>query len=97
MPLMELRDRADGRPGYFLDGREVRIGASLDYLTPLGWVTGTFEWSGSAYSWARLVVSYPEGGNEPMVVVIAPDARCRWPIERPLPRVAAQASHTQAA
>jgi len=79
MDRLRQENRGPARVAYTLAERDVLPGSELEYHTPLGWVRGCFEWSGSMFQWARLIVNYQHDENEiAMIIVLPPGARCRW-------------------
>ena len=82
---LELRRDAEG-VAYFLVGRRVRPGTTLEILLHKGqWLRGTFDWDGTEIRWPGLRVPLggpweASGGYRPSFVApIHPQAILRWP------------------
>jgi hypothetical protein len=73
-------DRANSRGIYTLAGRDVNVSDAIEILTPLGWMRGRFEWTGSPYYWGRLIIEDDvDSGEVPLIFVLPHGSRCRWP------------------
>lgn len=82
MDLLEFcRDAGSGRTSYRLGGRDVTRGDRLEVLTPLGWLPGTFEWTGSAFNWPRLLAPYEDNPDAFLMIVLPAGFRCRWSVD----------------
>lgn len=78
---LELRD-TQGRLRFFLDGRVVSGGSTLELCFSGGWVVGRFEWSGDAAEAPRFHASIElaAGGVVEHSLSLPDGARLRWPV-----------------
>lgn len=77
---LELRE-AQGRLRFFLDGRMVSGGSTLELCFSGGWVVGRFEWSGDPSEAPRFHASIElaAGGVVEHCIALPDGAHLRWP------------------